>query len=53
MLCMNSLTGQPTSAQGGKGLVYNCCPDAATESEDGIQSCDTLLLPSFANLFNV
>ena len=56
---MNSLTGQPISTQGGKDLVnciYNCCPnalDTATESEDSIQSCDTLPLPNFANLFNV
>jgi len=44
-----SPTSQPTSAQRGKGLInwaYNCRPatlDTVAQSEDSIQSCDTLL----------
>ena len=44
-----SPTSQHTSTWREKGLVncvYNCCPstlDTVAQSEDGIQSCDTLL----------
>jgi len=48
-LYLSSLTSQPTSARGGKGLVnlvYNFCPaalDTTTQHEDSIQSCDALI----------